>query len=174
PLRTAVAGRGGTAGRAGWTVLAPGPGAAAVPAPDSSQVNDASVVLLAEVSGVRVLLTGDLEPEGQRRLLRSAGSWPGGAVVDVVKVAHHGSGRQEPGLYAALRPRVALVEVGAANDYGHPAAPTLALLAGLGARTLRTDRDGDVAVAGTAGRLRTLVRGPDAREAERRARYSDG
>ncbi|WP_432574900.1 ComEC/Rec2 family competence protein [Kineococcus sp. SYSU DK005] len=171
---TASAGRSGTAGAVSWTVLAPAPGVAGTPDPDSSQVNDASAVLLAEVAGVRVLLTGDLEPDGQRRLLRGAARWPGGTAVDVVKVAHHGSGRQEPELYAALRPRVALVEVGAANDYGHPAPATLALLRGLGARVLRTDRDGDVAVAGTAADLRTLVRGPDPREAERRARYSDG
>ncbi|WP_432507381.1 ComEC/Rec2 family competence protein [Kineococcus arenarius] len=174
PVRTAVTGASGRAGDVTWTVLAPDPSAAATADPDSSQVNDASVVLLADVSGVRVLLTGDLEPEGQRRLLRTAGSWPGGAPVDVVKVAHHGSARQEAGLYAALRPRVALVEVGATNDYGHPAPPVLAMLDALGARTLRTDRDGDVAIAGTATRLRTLVRGSDPREAELRARYSAG
>ncbi|WP_337059467.1 ComEC/Rec2 family competence protein [Kineococcus sp. G2] len=174
PVRVAAAGSTGTAGRVSWTVLAPDPAVAATVQPDSSQVNDASVVLLAEVAGVRVLLTGDLEPGGQRRLLRTAASWPGGAVVDVVKVAHHGSPRQEPELYAALHPRVALVEVGAVNDYGHPAAQTLGVLDALGARTLRTDRDGDVAVAGTAARLRTLVRGSDPRQAERRARHSAG
>ncbi|WP_432498967.1 ComEC/Rec2 family competence protein, partial [Kineococcus gypseus] len=170
----AAAGLAGVSGRVAWTVLAPTAAVAGTRAPDSSQVNDASVVLLAEVAGVRVLLTGDLEPDAQRRLLRTAGSWPGGPLVDVVKVAHHGSARQEPQLYAALRARVALVPVGAVNDHGHPAAPTLALLDSLGARTLRTDRDGDVAVAGAAGRLRTLVRGPDPREAARRARYSGG
>ncbi|WP_432494406.1 ComEC/Rec2 family competence protein [Kineococcus auxinigenes] len=173
-LRTVSAGAVGGAGDVSWTVLAPAATVAGAVEPDSSQVNDASVVLLAQISGVRALLTGDLEPEGQRRLLRTAGSWPGGAPVDLVKVAHHGSARQEAGLYSALRPRVALVEVGAANDYGHPAPATLAVLDALGARTLRTDRDGDVALAGTAGRLRTLVRGSDPREAERRARYSDG
>ncbi|WP_432487810.1 ComEC/Rec2 family competence protein [Kineococcus sp. SYSU DK018] len=173
-LRTVSTGTSGGVGEVTWTVLAPTAAVAGTGDPDSSQVNDASVVLLAQVSGVRVLLTGDLEPEGQRRLLRTAGSWPGGALVDVVKVAHHGSARQESDLYAALRPRVALVLVGAANDYGHPAAATLGVLDALGARTLRTDRDGDLAVAGTPDRLRTLVRGSDPREAERRARYSDG
>ncbi|GAA4993315.1 hypothetical protein [Kineococcus glutinatus] len=80
--------------------------------------------------------------------------------MDVVKVAHHGSASQEDALYAALRPRVALLEVGAGNDYGHPAPPTLALLQRTGARVLRTDTDGDVLVAGSAAALRTLVQRP--------------
>jgi len=173
PLRVASAGATGAVGEVSWTVLAPRASVADLRSPDSAQVNDSSLVLLAEVAGIRVLLTGDLEPDGQRRLL--AQDWPGGnVVVDVVKVAHHGSPKQEPDLYRAARPRVALVEVGEGNDYGHPAPETLAVLDAVGASTLRTDRDGDVAVAGTAQDLRTLVRGSDPREAERRSRYTDG
>ena len=173
-VRVAAAGTTGSAGDVSWTVLAPDPEVAELQAPDSSQVNDSSLVLLAVVAGVRVLLTGDLEREGQAGLLAGARTWPGGPLVDVVKVAHHGSASQDGDLYARTRARVALIEVGAANDYGHPAAPTLEVLAAAGSRVLRTDRDGDLAVAGTAQRLRTLVRGSDPREAERRERYSDG
>ena len=39
----------------------------------------------------------------------------------MLKVAHHGSAYQDPGLLAAARPRVALISAGAGNDYGHPA-----------------------------------------------------
>jgi competence protein ComEC len=171
PVGPLVAGETGGAGRVTWTVLAPDPEVARVRAPDSAQVNDSSVVLLAEVEGVRVLLTGDAELAEQRDVLSR---WPTGQVVDVVKVAHHGSPTQVPQLYSTVRPRVALVEVGAVNDYGHPAASTLDVLAATGARVLRTDTGGDVAVAGTAEALRTLERGPDPREAERRARYGSG
>lgn len=172
PLAAASVGATGSAGEVSWTVLAPREQVADLRSPDSSQVNDSSLVLLADVAGVRVLLTGDLEPEGQRRLL--ATDWPGGKVVDVVKVAHHGSPKQVSGLYEAARPRVAVIEVGEGNDYGHPAPKTLAVLDAVGARTLRTDRDGDVAVAGTPQDLRTLVRGSDPRDAERRSRYTSG
>ena len=37
---------------------------------DGSAANDASVVLLVEVAGVRLLLTGDVEPEAQAALAR--------------------------------------------------------------------------------------------------------
>src|SRR5205085_1556631 len=53
--------------------------------------NNASLVLLVEVSGLRLLLTGDIEPESQRRLARAVGSLH----VDVVKVPHHGSRYQD-------------------------------------------------------------------------------
>jgi len=164
----------GHAGSVSWTVLWPPASVAGEVAPDSSEVNDSSLVLLADVSGVRVLLTGDVETAAQQRLVAGAAGWPGGPQVDVVKVAHHGSARQVPRLYELARPRVALVEVGAANDYGHPSAGALAILAAVGARTLRTDRDGDVAVAGTAEHLRTAVRGSDPRDAARRDRYGSG
>ena len=39
---------------------------------DGSTANDASVVLLAEVRGVRLLLTGDVEPPGQAALAATA------------------------------------------------------------------------------------------------------
>ena len=44
------------------------------------------MVLLVEVAGVRILLTGDVEPDAQAALARA---WPG-LQVDVLKVPHHG------------------------------------------------------------------------------------
>ena len=58
---------------------------------DGSTANEASVVLLAEVAGVRFLLTGDVEPEGQHALARALP----GLRVDVLKVPHHGSRYQD-------------------------------------------------------------------------------
>lgn len=93
---------------------------------------------------MRILLAGDAETEEQRALLDRAP--PGGVRADVLKVAHHGSAYQEPAFLDAVRPRVALVPVGVGNSYGHPNAAVLARLARGGARVLRTDTDGDVAV----------------------------
>ena len=75
----------------------------------------------------------------------------------MLKVAHHGSAYQEPRLLSVLRPRLALVSVGAGNDYGHPAPSTLRALRRSGALVGRTDTDGTLAVVGTPRRLR-LVR----------------
>jgi competence protein ComEC len=116
---------------------------------DGSTANEASVVLLVEVRGVRMLLTGDLEPEGQAALARA---YPGLA-VDVLKVPHHGSRYQDEDWLLSLGARVAITSVGADNDYGHPAAETLEPLAAAGTQVLRTDRDGDVAVVEQGGRL---------------------
>ena len=116
---------------------------------DGSTANDASVVLLVEVDGVRLLLCGDVEPEGQAALART---WPG-LQVDVLKVPHHGSRYQDLPFLLGLGARVAVVSVGEDNDYGHPAAATLEPLAASGAEVLRTDLDGDVAVAVRDGEL---------------------
>ena len=111
------------------------------------------MVLLVEVRGVRLLLTGDVEPDAQAELARELP----GLQVDVLKVPHHGSRYQDLDFLLGLRARVALVSVGADNDYGHPSADTLAPLAATGARVLRTDLDGDLVVAERAGHLLTLT-----------------
>ena len=79
--------------------------------------------------------------------------------VDVLKVPHHGSRYQDPGLLTGLGARVALVSVGADNDYGHPAPETLGLLEEAGMLVRRTDEDGDVAVVvDDDGGLRVVTR----------------
>jgi competence protein ComEC len=122
---------------------------------DGSTANEASVVLLVEVRGVRMLLAGDIEPEGQARLAQLLPRLH----VDVLKVPHHGSRYQDLDFLLSLGARLALVSVGADNDYGHPAVSTLAPLAATGARVLRTDRDGDLVVVQRDGRLGVVTRG---------------
>ena len=117
--------------------------------------NNVSVVLLAEVAGVRMLLTGDVEPEAQAAIARA---WPG-LESQVVKVPHHGSRFQDFPFLESLGSRVALVSVGAENDYGHPAEELLSGLAGSGAEVLRTDLQGDLAVVLRSGELATVARG---------------
>jgi competence protein ComEC len=116
-------------------------------------------VVLAERAGVRVLLTGDAELELQQALLDEVGA--GWLRADILKVPHHGSPYQDPAFLAAVAPAVALVPVGADNDYGHPDPAMLGGLAAAGARVLRTDTDGDLAaVRRESGELAVVVRGP--------------
>jgi competence protein ComEC len=100
------------------------------------------VVLLVQTGGIRMLLMGDEEDGSQEQLLRVTG----GVQADVLKVAHHGSARQDPDLVRATGARLAVISVGVHNDYGHPAPSLLALLHDAGMRVARTDQDGDVAV----------------------------
>ena len=71
---------------------------------------------------------------------------------------HHGSRHQDTDFLAGLGARVALVSVGEDNDYGHPSATTLRSLQDVGVRVLRTDLDGDVAVARRGDDLRAVRR----------------
>ncbi len=110
---------------------------------EQAGANDCSVVIAATwAEGTRFVGLGDLEPEAQAEL---AALDPGRA--DIVKVAHHGSRRQDPALYARLAPRLALIEVGQDNSFGHPAAATTTMLDLLGTSVVRTDRDGTAVIS---------------------------
>ncbi|MGZ4446999.1 MAG: ComEC/Rec2 family competence protein [Nocardioides sp.] len=136
-------------------VLWPLPDSPTIGPGDGSTANGASVVMLARSHGLSILLTGDVEPDGQAVLARTLA----GLSVDVLKVPHHGSRYQDLAFLTSLRARVAVVSVGADNDYGHPAASTVDALATTGARVLRTDLDGDVAVLARHGALLTVTSG---------------
>jgi competence protein ComEC len=137
-------------GRLTWQVVGPDPGlAAGRVGTEGSGANNASVTLLVESAGVRLLLSGDIEPEAQRSLapvLR-------GVRVDVLKVPHHGSRYQDPEFLTGLGARLAIVTVGDGNRHGHPAKETLDLLREAGMVLRRTDEHGDVAVLSGGGQL---------------------
>ncbi len=118
--------------------------------PDSADIanapdaNAASVVVMAEYRGVRVLLTGDAERDVEARLAREFG---GSLRADVLKVGHHGSATSSSApLLDAVEPRLALVSVGTGNRYGHPSPDVMAALARRGAQVLRTDDAGTIVV----------------------------
>ncbi|MDN5852371.1 MAG: ComEC/Rec2 family competence protein [Actinomycetia bacterium] len=138
-----------TIGDVSWTVIGPAPGVSAVDAAtsDGTSINNTSVVLLAEVRGIRILLTGDVEPKAQAALLDATRDLD----VDVLKVPHHGSASQDPGLFEEVDAEYALISVGADNDYGHPAPDVLDLARNNGMRVVRTDRSGDIAVVSDSG-----------------------
>jgi competence protein ComEC len=120
-----------------------------------SDPNNSSLVLRAQVHGVRILLTGDAEIEAQQALLDSGADLR----ADVLKVPHHGSAYSDPDFLAAVHASVAIVSVGAANDYGQPSPVLLTEMARLGVPLLRTDLDGDVAVVAHDGQFSSVVRG---------------
>jgi competence protein ComEC len=124
-------------------------------APDSAWTarlddpNEASTVVMARVGSVRFLLTGDAERGEEAWLVDRLGA---GLRADMLKVGHHGSATSTtPPFLDAVRPRLAVISVGAANLYGHPNRETLRALAAAGAQVLRTDRQGSI-VVGTDGR----------------------
>jgi len=116
---------------------------------ESGAENDASLVLRVGVDDLTVLLTGDVEPDGQARILATGVDLR----ADVLKIPHHGSSRQDPAFFASTGARVAIASAGLDNSYGHPAPSTLRLATGLGMTVLRTDQQGSVAVTERDGRL---------------------
>ena len=116
-----------------FDVLWPDPGSVPSEPPDGGRgINDVSIVLLGEVDGRRILLTGDVEDDVDP-LLAARGLPP----VDFLKVAHHGSRTASTAAFLDIvRPQVAVVSAGADNPYGHPARSTLDHLAAAGARVL--------------------------------------
>jgi competence protein ComEC len=159
-------------GEVAMAVMWPDPGAvSAAPGETGRAINDTSIVLLGEALGRRFLLTGDAEEDVDPALVAR-----GLPHVDVLKVAHHGSATAtSAALLAATRPTVALISVGAGNDYGHPAPSTLDRLHDAGARVLRTDQVGGVEVdlrrdgiaIRTSGARRTTAAGTPAITATR-------
>jgi competence protein ComEC len=116
-----------------------------------SDPNLASTIVLARYRNVRILLVGDAErPEEDWLLARYGDSLR----ADVLKVGHHGSSTSSSGPFLdAVRPRIALVSVGAGNSYGHPSPEIMATLAARGAQVLRTDRLGTIVVRTDGQRL---------------------
>ena len=133
-------------------------------APDSAWIvglkdpNAGSVVVRAEYGAVRMLLMGDAEKGEEERLVEGFGAE---LRADVLKVGHHGSNTSSTAPFLALvRPRVALISVGAGNMYGHPSASVLRALTAAGAAVIRTDLEGSI-VCRTDGRSLEVEEGGD-------------
>ena len=150
PLLRAADGERRAVGSLTWQVLAPRHAFVGT----DSDPNNSSIVMRVRLAGFTALLTGDIELEAQRELLASGQD----ISADVLKVPHHGSGRQLPELLDRVGERLAVVSVGARNDYRHPAAATMSRLAQRGAHTFRTDRDGSVSFFSRDGTVGALGR----------------
>jgi competence protein ComEC len=142
-----------------FDVLWPDPGRVPAEPPDGGRsINDVSIVLLGEVDGRRILLTGDVEDDVDPILAKR-----GLPAIDFLKVAHHGSKTASTIAFLDIvRPSVAVVSAGADNPYGHPAKSTLEHLRDTGAQVLRTDTDGSVEVTIGGGILTVAKSGPNA------------
>ncbi|WP_374673837.1 DNA internalization-related competence protein ComEC/Rec2 [Ideonella sp.] len=127
-----------------FEVLHPPPGpAAASPAGREPAPNTRScVVRVVDGAGRAVLLTGDIEA-AQEQWLAGPANAAHDLRADVLIVPHHGSRTSSTdALLAAVRPRVAVLQAGYRNRYGHPHPTVLARYAALGIPVVRTDQCG--------------------------------
>ncbi|WP_338751529.1 ComEC/Rec2 family competence protein [Janibacter alittae] len=145
PVRTVVAGDrfelGGVSATAWWP---------ARPVAGGSEANNASIVLHVRSGQIDALLLGDVEREAGHALLlalrRDPAMAAAAAGLEVLKMPHHGSSNFEEAFLDEVDAPVALISVGADNDYGHPTPSALTWATRHASRVLRTDTDGDIAV----------------------------
>ena len=114
--------------------------------------NEGSLGVLFESSTLAIYTLADLNEVAQCRMQVSRSNVP-----VIVKVSHHGSADQCPGLYEALRPEVALISVGEGNSYGHPTSRTLDMLTAVGSNVFRTDESGAISITQNASTLNLSV-----------------
>lgn len=103
--------------------------------------NNHSIVLYTELGGLRWLFTGDMEAEGEERLI----SKMKGLKVDVLKVGHHGSNSSTTELFLnEIKPKVALISAGEDNRFGHPHPDVVKRLEEYHIKIFRTDLNGEI------------------------------
>jgi competence protein ComEC len=118
-------------------------------------LNNESVVIRLDCGRAAVLYTGDIEEEAEERLVEAESLASG-----ILKVPHHGSrGSLSERFLEAVAPKVAVVSVGRANSYGHPAPSMLDLYRRLHIAVLRTDLHGAVTIVQSASETRIACEG---------------
>ena len=146
-VRLVAARAGQTLRVGGVTIRVLWPDAAPAHRQPDADPNQRAIVAEATADGVRALLTADAESDVLGHLALEP--------VDILKVSHHGSADPGlPSLLNRLHPRLAAIEVGRNNRYGHPATTTVDALAAAGTAVVRTDRDGSISVEPAGRELR--------------------
>ena len=119
--------------------------------------NNDSIVLLIRYGEKTLLLTGDIEKQGETAVLQEGSD----IKSDLVKVAHHGSKTSSiEAFVAASRPSLAIISVGRTSMFGHPNKDVVERWRASGAEVMTTGQRGTISVT-TDGRtldISTFVR----------------
>ncbi len=115
--------------------------------------NAASMVLAVRYGKFDMLLTGDVEGEGEEQLARRLEEHYQNRTWDVLKVAHHGSKNSSTEEFLRqVHPAYAFISAGQKNRYGHPHKETIERLADIGCNIYSTQEKGAVIVKVEAGK----------------------
>jgi competence protein ComEC len=118
-------------------VLHPSPGEA-----NDETWNNTSIVLKAMYGESSLLLVGDAESSVERKMIKRYGTF---LACDIIKAGHHGSSTSTCEEFVnAVRPRMAVISVGAYNKFGHPSPMTLKTLEKHSIELHRTDKSGAI------------------------------
>lgn len=113
------------------------------PTKTPDNLNNASIISKFTFGASSFLFMGDAEQSAELSLISSKAD----IKADVLKVAHHGASTSTCAkLLSKVKPKYAVIEVGANNTHGHPSSEVLTRLTNIGARIHRTDFCGDITV----------------------------
>lgn len=124
---------------------------------DEISDNNHSIVLRIVCGERKFLLTGDIEKEAERELLKN----PEFLRADVIKVAHHGSRTSSTQEFInAVQTNIAVIPVGKDSPFGHPHEEVLERWKNSGARILTTGERGTISIStdGKELRVETFMR----------------
>lgn len=107
-------------------------------------LNEDSLVFRLAYGDFSMLFTGDIGAEVEQSLVDGKGE----LACTVLKVPHHGSGGSSTARFLQkTRPCLAIISAGYGNSFHLPHPDALRRLSGAGARVLRTDLDGTLAIS---------------------------
>ncbi len=120
----------------------------------SAELNDTGFVELLKGRGLKVLLTADTGFNIEQYLIQHLD-----VAADILKVGHHGSRFSSSDEFLKkVNPKIAVIEVGARNRYGHPTKEALGRLASsTSAKVFRTDENGTVTAILENGKLKIFT-----------------
>ncbi len=105
--------------------------------------NAGSMVLDVTFQEFDMLLTGDVEKEGEEQLVRNLSK----KTYDILKVAHHGSKYSTTEVFLKqVKPRIGWISAGENNSYGHPHVETLERLQKFQCKVYETSKYGAILV----------------------------
>ena len=119
--------------------------------------NVASMVLAVQYGELDMLLTGDVEGEGEKQLTKTLEEQYEGCEWEVLKVAHHGSKNSSTEEFLRqVQPAYAFISAGQENRYGHPHQETIKRLADVGSRVYSTQKNGAIIIEVEDGEILRL------------------
>ncbi len=116
--------------------------------------NEASMVLAVQYGKFDMLLTGDVEGEGEKQLTQQLEESYSDCTWEVLKVAHHGSKNSSTEeVLQQIQPAYAFISAGQENRYAHPHQETIERLADVGCKIYSTQENGAIIVEVEDGEL---------------------
>ncbi len=109
--------------------------------------NNQSLVLYMKYQNFEMMLTGDVEKQGEMEIAEYIDQMSLERSIEVLKVAHHGSsGSSSEEFLKTINPKLSLISCGKNNSYGHPHEETLERLEEVGSEVMSTAEYGGITV----------------------------